>query len=151
MIHIEAFGGIKKDRELAEEIAWFCIETLMPRHKTLMVDITLRNTKSEGAYGFAHMGDDEKEFCVDIDHKITRTESVDLFIETVCHEMVHVWQMATKRMKDTFRGGYRVWWKCTDGKYRNYTKILPWETQAYALEGKLAELFKLEFYGRDNV
>ena len=73
-------------------------------------------------------------------------ESRDKFNETDCHEMVHVWQIATGRMKDTWRGGYKQLWKCKDGKYRNYGKTSyerqPWETEAYAMEGKLAELFK---------
>ena len=36
------------------------------------------------------------------------------------HEMGHVWQSATRKMKDKFRGGYKKLWKCKDGKYRNY-------------------------------
>ena len=60
--------------------------------------------------------------------------------------MVHVWQMATNRTKETYRDGHKQLWKCKDGKYRNYGKTAyerqPWETEAYAMEGPLAELFK---------
>ena len=70
----------------------------------------------------------------------------DTFAKVVLHEMVHVWQMSTGRMKDTFKGGYKQFWKCKDGKFRNYTKApyerKPWETEAYRMEGHLTELFK---------
>jgi hypothetical protein len=60
--------------------------------------------------------------------------------------MIHVWQMATKKMKDRFQGGYKQFWKCADGKYRDYKntpyKRQPWETEAYRMESPLAELFK---------
>ena len=93
------------------------------------------------------MGDDDKDIFIQIDHRLSRIEGRDKLIETVAHEMVHVWQMATGRLKDKFRGGYKQLWKCKDGKYRNYNKTSydrqPWETQAYALEGKLVELYEI--------
>ena len=93
------------------------------------------------------MGEDDKDIIIQIDHRLSRIEGRDQLIETVAHEMVHVWQMATGRLKDKFRGGYKQLWKCKDGKYRNYNKTSydrqPWETQAYALEGKLAELYEI--------
>ena len=154
MIGVAVTGGIKKDTELADEIIWFCLETLMPRNRTACIDLELTKTMEEGALGYAYMVDDDRDFVIEVDHRLSRTEGVDKFIETVCHEMVHVWQMATKRMKDTVKDGYKQWWKCKDGKYRNYTETAyerkPWETQAYAMEGPLAELFKKEFYGQNN-
>ena len=113
----------------------------------MIVELELTKCADDGAMGYAYMVDDEKDFTIEVDHRLSRVESRDKFIETVCHEMVHVWQMATKRMKDSFKGGYKQLWKCKDGKYRNYTETVyerkPWETQAYALEGKLLELFKI--------
>ena len=147
MIHIEATGGLKKDRELAEDVMWFCMDILMPRMRTLCVDLEFTKTLEDGAMGFTHMGDDDKDIFIQIDHRLSRIEGRDKLIETVAHEMVHVWQMATGRLKDKFRGGYKQLWKCKDGKYRNYNKTSydrqPWETQAYALEGKLAELYEI--------
>ena len=147
MIHIEATGGLKKERELAEEVMWFCMDMLMPRMRTLCVDLEFCKTLDDGAMGYAYMVENDKDLIVQIDHRLGRIEGRDILIETICHEMVHVWQMSTGRMKDTFKGGYKQFWKCKDGKYRNYTKApyerKPWETQAYELEGKLAELFKI--------
>jgi hypothetical protein len=147
MIHIEATGGLKKDRELAEDVMWFCMDILMPRMRTLCVDLEFTKTLEDGAMGFAYMGEDDKDIIIQIDHRLSRIEGRDKLIETVAHEMVHVWQMATGRLKDKFRGGYKQLWKCKDGKYRNYRNTAydrqPWETQAYALEGKLAELYEM--------
>lgn len=154
MIHVEATGGIKKDRELAEEVIWFCVETLMPRHKNLIVELEMTKCADEGAMGYAYMVEDDRDFVIEIDHKLSRTEGVDKFIETVCHEMVHVWQMATKRMTEIVKNGYKQCWKCKDGKYRNYSKAPyhkhPWETQAYAMESPLAEMFKKKYFSENK-
>jgi len=145
MLLVEANGGIEKDRTLAEEVMWFCIETLMPRMKNLMVECELKKI-DDGVLGYAWSVEDNKDCLIQIDSRLSRDAGRDKFIETVCHEMVHVWQMATNRTKETYRDGHKQLWKCKDGKYRNYGKTAyerqPWETEAYALEGKLAELFK---------
>jgi len=146
VIYIETTGGLKKERELAEDVMWFCLETLMPRMRKLSIELEFTKTMNEGAYGYAYMGDDKKDLVIQIDHKLGRTEGLDKLIETICHEMVHIWQFATGRLKDNFQGEYKQLWKCKDGKYRNYTKTSydrqPWETEAYALEGKLTEFYK---------
>ena len=145
MLFVEANKGLKKDRELAEEVMWFCIETLMPRIKNLMVDCELKKI-GDGVLGYAWCVEDNRDCVIQIDSRLSRDVSRDKFIETVCHEMVHVWQMATNRTKETYRDGHKQLWKCKDGKYRNYGKTAyerqPWETEAYAMEGPLAELFK---------
>ena len=145
MLLVEANGGIEKDRNLAEEVMWFCIETLMPRMKNLMVECELKKIEG-GVLGYAWTVEDNKDCMIQIDSRLSRDAGRDKFIETVCHEMVHVWQMATNRTKETYRDGHKQLWKCKDGKYRNYGKTAyerqPWETEAYAMEGPLAELFK---------
>ena len=149
MIHIEATGGLKKDRELAEDVMWFCMDILMPRMRTLCIDLEFTKTLEDGAMGFTHMGDDDKDMIIQIDHRLSRIEGRDKLIETVAHEMVHVWQMATGRLKDKFRGGYKQLWKCKDGKYRNYKNTAyekqPWETEAYRMQGPLTKLFMKEY------
>ena len=145
MLFVDASGGIEKDRNLAEEVMWFCIETLMPRMKNLMVECELKKIE-DGVLGYAWSVEDNKDCLIQIDSRLSRDAGRDKFIETVCHEMVHVWQMATNRTKETYRDGHKQLWKCKDGKYRNYGKTAyerqPWETEAYAMEGPLAKLFK---------
>ena len=146
MLFVDASGGIEKDRTLAEEVMWFCIETLMPRMKNLMVECELKKIE-DGVLGYAWTVEDNKDCMIQIDSRLSRDAGRDKFIETVCHEMVHVWQMATNRTKETYRDGHKQLWKCKDGKYRNYNKTSydrqPWETQAYDLEGKLSELYEI--------
>ena len=145
MLLVDANGGIERDRNLAEEVMWFCIETLMPRMKNLMVECELKKIEG-GVLGYAWTVEDNKDCMIQIDSRLSRDAGRDKFIETVCHEMVHVWQMATNRTKETYHDGHKQLWKCKDGKYRNYGKTAyerqPWETEAYAMEGPLAELFK---------
>ena len=149
MIHIETNGGLKKERELAEDVMWLCLETLMPRMRKLDIELRFTETMNEGAYGYAYMGEDKKDLVIQIDHKLGRTEGRDKLIETITHEMVHIWQFATGRLKDNFQGGYKQLWKCKDGKYRNYhsTKYerQPWETEAYRLQSPLTKMFMEEF------
>ena len=147
MIGIEVTGGRKKDRELADEIIWWCMDYLMPRHRVLDIDLKFTKTMEDGAHGFCYRGDDDRDYIIEIDHRLRKLVGEEELIETIIHEMVHVWQGATGRMKDKFKGGYKQLWKCKDGKYRNYNKTSydrqPWETQAYDLEGKLAELYEM--------
>lgn len=145
MIGVEVTGGLKKDRELADEIVWWCMETLMPRHRVMNIDVKLTKTLEGGAEGFCYQGDDDRDFIIEIDHRLSRVKSKEEFIECVIHEMIHVWQGATGRIKDTFRGPYKKLWKCKDGKYRNYLNTAymkqPWEVQAYKMQGPLTEAF----------
>ena len=145
MIFVETTGGLKRDRELAEKVIWFCMETLMPRMKNLMVECEIKKIE-DGVLGYAWSVEDNRDCAIQIDNRVSCDVSRDKFIETVCHEMVHVWQIATNRTKETYRDGHKQLWKCKDGKYRNYGKTAyerqPWETEAYAMEGPLAELFK---------
>ena len=90
MIYIETTGGLKKERELAEDVIWFCLETLMPRMRKLSIELEFTKTMNEGAYGYAYMGDDKKDLVIQIDHKLGRIEGLDKLIETICHEMVHI-------------------------------------------------------------
>ena len=87
----------------------------------------------------------DRDFIIEIDHRLSRVKTKEEFIECVMHEMVHVWQGATGRIKDTFRGPYKKLWKCKDGKYRNYLKTAymkqPWEVQAYKMQGPLTDAF----------
>jgi uncharacterized protein (UPF0248 family) len=152
MIGIEVTGGLKKDRELADEIIWWCMDTLMPRHRVLDIELRFTKTMEDGAQGFCYRGDDDREYHIEIDHRLSRLVSKEEFIETIIHEMVHVWQGATKRMVDRFKGGYKQLWMCKDGKYRNYLNTKyekqPWETEAYRLQGPLTKTFMKEMnYG----
>ena len=104
MIGVEVTGGLKRDRELAEEIVWWCMDMLLPRHRVLDIDVKFTKTFEEGAQGFCYQEDDDRDFVIEVDHRLSRTVNKEEFIECIIHEMVHVWQGATGRIKDKFRG-----------------------------------------------
>jgi len=148
MLTVEVTGGLKKDRELATEIVWWCLDMLMPRKRNLDISLTFKKTLEDGAWGFCYGGDDDNEYFIEIDHRLSRTVSKEELIETIIHEMIHVFQSTTGRMKDRFKGGYKQLWKCKDGKYRNYHNTeyakQPWETEAYRMQGPLTKSFMKE-------
>ena len=148
MLNIEVTGGIKKERELAEEIVWWCMDMLMPRHRVMDINFEFCKTFEDGALGFCYRGDDDREYNIQIDKRLGRTVCKKEFIETIVHEMVHVWQSVTGRMVDRVyprRLGYRKLWKSKDGSYLNHTHTVyskqPWERQAYRMQGGMLKRF----------
>ena len=148
MINICVKGGLKKDRKLADEAIWYVMDMMMPRHRKIDISLTFKKTLEDGAQGFCYRGDNDYEYIIEIDHRLSRLISAEDFIECIMHEMVHVWQGATGRMKDTFRGGYGQLRKCKDGKWRNYKNTKyenqPWEVEAYRMQNPLTKQFMKE-------
>ena len=69
MIGIEVTGGLKKDRELADEIVWWCMDMLLPRHRVLDIDVKFTKTFEDDAQGFCYRGDDDRDYIIEIDHR----------------------------------------------------------------------------------
>jgi hypothetical protein len=139
MNYINVIGATKKKRALAESAVTFCISELMPRMRTLEIELNLKNLKNEGVAGWCYEGDGNRDFYIDVDKNLDDEE----LVETVCHEMVHVWQGATRKMKDL--DGFR---KMYMGKVYDDTTAYddePWEIEAYAMQGGLLEKFKEEY------
>ena len=68
---------------------------------------------------------------------------IEELVETVCHQMVHVWQSATRKMKDLPFGR-----KMYMGKVYDETTAYddePWEIEAYAMQGDLLKKFAEEY------
>ena len=65
----------------------------------------------------------------------------DDFITTILHEMVHVMQYATGKMKDLNNQGSTVYWRGYN--YSNYEyRRQPWERQAYRMQEILLREWK---------
>ena len=47
MNYVEVIGGTKKQRILSEDVAFWCIEKMMPRMKTLEIEIQLSKLEIE--------------------------------------------------------------------------------------------------------
>ena len=139
MNYINVIGATKKKRALAESAVIFCISELMPRMRTLEIEVNIKNLKSEGVAGWCYEGDGNRDFYIDVDKNLDDEE----LVETVCHEMVHVWQGATRKMKDLPFGR-----KMYMGKVYDDTTVYddePWQIEAYAMQGDLLEKFKEKY------
>jgi len=121
---IDTVGGTPKQRKYVESMVQFCIDTLMPRMKTL--DITVKLCAPKGVMGYCLELDNNRQFEIEID----RTMSQRKLLETLAHEMVHVKQYARRE----FHPVHDKWM----GKTINPKKVsywdLPWEIEAHGRE-----------------
>ncbi len=121
---IEVTGGTKQQRTYAESLASFCVKMLMPRMRSLEIDIKLCKPKS--ALGYCLELDTNREFELEID----KTQPMRRMLETVAHEMVHVKQFARRELHPSTDEWY--------GKTYNPKKVsywdLPWEIEAHGRE-----------------
>tara|TARA_Y100000590_G_C15316916_1_gene862400 strand:+ start:120 stop:533 length:414 start_codon:yes stop_codon:yes gene_type:complete len=124
-------GSNKNRRLLAEEVVSFCIQKLIPRIRTLDVEVSLTNI--DDADGYCHSMN-KREFELEIEKKLKEND----FISTVAHEMVHVWQYATGQLSQK---GCKEFWRGRDYTKTSYSKQ-PWERQAMRMEKQLLKEFK---------
>lgn len=131
MNYVEVIGGVKHKREIAEKVVCWCMNKLLPRYRTLDVTVNLTNCfKTHGTYGYC-LSITDREFEIEIDKSLSLRE----FIETICHEMVHVKQYAKGEMKELSRS--QILWKKKvfgDIAYED----APWEREAFRCEKSLA-------------
>ena len=138
MNNIMAWGSNKKKRKLAEDVVGFCCSSLMPRIKTM--DICIQLSKDlEHHDGFC-LCVNPREFVIEINCNLDD----DDFIETVCHEMVHVKQHARRELEDMTLSLKR--WKGEDwitlfSSIEDYMNF-PWEKEAYEMESILRDRYK---------
>lgn len=126
---VEVKGGKGYQRDIAHKTVAYCIKQLLPRHRTLDIEVKLVTIKSD-ATGYAMVGDTNRQFEIEID----KNQTIKEFVTTICHEMVHVKQYARKEID-----GIHQRWKGVDlpkgTKYYDY----PWEIEAYDLQEDLAD------------
>jgi hypothetical protein len=124
-------NGNKRERELIESLAYYCIQKMMPRKKNLEIDIiqvtNLRNTDGD----WANCIDTEDLNTFEI--KVERQMSLRKKLLSVAHELVHVKQFARKELEHTESISYSTWY---GKRYRTTNKYweLPWEIEAYGME-----------------
>jgi hypothetical protein len=151
-------GGTQRQRDLATQVACFCIDELMPRIRTLDIKINLTKMFEQDALAECTPWDEgygpTRAFKINIDHRIYKPFSKNppfpnkneyqMFVETLCHEMVHVMQWVKGLLTDRVypkKLGYRTLWKGKSCKKLPYSKQ-PWERQAHAMESKLFKKFE---------
>ena len=124
-------GGKKEQRQIVEDVVSYMIQRQMPRMKTLDIHVILK--KIDDAYGYC-MSESNREFEIEVDKRLGKNQ----FISTVIHEMVHVWQYATKQLTQK---GCKEFWRgkdYTDAYYSNQ----PWERQALRMEKSILKEYK---------
>ena len=135
---ITVSGGTKRKRALVESVAEFMVQQLLPRHRTLDIEIILSNLmKESGVCGFCNAYTD-REFMIELDKTL---DHYDL-IETICHEMIHLKQYARKELtKYNFKEQTVLWknnsYSIEAEEYNNS----PWEIEAYEYEFIYAEKY----------
>ena len=121
---VKVTGGSKSQKQHTQRMVEFCIKKLMPRMKTL--DIEVKLCKPTGALGYCLELDDHRQFEIEID----KTQPLRRLLETVAHEMVHVKQYARRELHPS----KEAWL----GKTINPKKVsywdLPWEIEAHGRE-----------------
>ena len=136
MNFVTVTGGNKTQRKVAEITTHQMIAELLPRFRTLDIEVKLKKfPKSDrDAIGWCLMQENNRTFEIEINKDIGIKE----LVTTVCHEMVHVWQYATKQLTQK---GCKEFWRgkdYTDAYYSNQ----PWERQALRMEKSILKEYK---------
>ena len=132
MNYIEVKGGKKDRKELAEAVVCWYLKKVMPRYKTLDIQVKLSTCMDRGAYGYCIELDDNRTFELEIDKNLRLFD----FVSTICHEMTHLKQYARSEMKQLDDGRIR-WKKVVYPSGYDYDKS-PWEKEAFKVETELA-------------
>ena len=127
---VEVTGGKKYQRDIAEKVVYQMIDAMMPRMKTLEIEVKIRKISGD-AIGYCMQEDTNRMFTIDIANNLSLKD----FITTVCHEMVHVKQYARNEMSV-----YGRKWKKKKVSIDTAYFDLPWEKEAYRMQDKLAQL-----------
>ena len=129
---VEVIGGNKAKKELAHHVVGWYLDTVLPRMKTLDITVKLSTCMKGGAYGYCMMGENNREFEIEIDKNLRLYD----FVSTLCHELTHLKQYARGEMKQLDDGRTR-WKKVIYSENTSYEDS-PWEKEAFRVEKQLA-------------
>ena len=127
-------GGIRGQREKAESMAHYVIQKLMPRMRTLNIEIEIKDFEGDDSCGYClPAGHANPSRPRDFEIEINRYLDMRTMLETVAHEMVHVKQYARKELFETSVGKHRWLDEWYDDSKLSYWD-LPWEIEAHGRE-----------------
>ena len=92
-------GGNKTQREICEKVVHYMITQLMPRMRTLDIEVQLKNLTGD-AVGFCMMEENNRMFTIEADKKM----GIKDLVTTICHEMIHVCLLYTSQSPRDKRG-----------------------------------------------
>lgn len=137
-MYISITGGTKKQKQLVKEVAQWAANEVLGKRLANVIDIDFEIKKKLDADGWCEWLDDNlrpREFKI----QVRAEQSMSDMVVTICHEMVHVRQMARSELKEIYRGGHYQVWKGKklpiDTKYEDQ----PWEKEAYKMQTRLAK------------
>lgn len=129
---------------------YFCMTKKLPIERRLLDDalafaserlkleddvcVVLKFSKTCSAAGYAEWDDNEEEFVIELNSRLTDTE----IVRTIFHELVHIRQL----QEETYDPDTQSW-KGQDCSHLEY-EFYPWEIEAFRLE----EEMMLEFGDR---
>lgn len=151
-MRIRVIGGTKWQRALAYSAVryTFSEELWISEYKKNNSVLYIRIQKfdaDDSSYGIAYYNANSsyraKSYTIQINSRVVRNKKD--FLETLMHELVHVWQMANRSLlrysaikRD---GSFSAFWRGIeynpDKGYRNQ----PWESQAFRMEKKLVAAY----------
>ena len=128
---VNVSGGTKTQRQLAYKLVEHCIDELLPRHRTLWIEVDLKKIPEKDKVVGYCQDDGENMFTIEID----KTQNAYDFMLTVAHEMVHVKQFARGELKDIMKAHSLCKWQGRefDTEDLNYWDY-PWEIEAHGRE-----------------
>lgn len=145
---IRVIGGTKWQRALAYGAARYTLSERLwiSDYKKANSVLYIRIQKfdlGDPSYGIAYFNADSsyraKSYTIQINSRVVRNKAD--FLETLMHELVHVWQMVNRGMlrysstkKD---GSFSAFWRGVEHDPEKGYRSQPWESQAFRLEKKL--------------
>ena len=127
MLYLETSGYNYSKRRCEDAVNWF-IAKYLPKYK-LDITVNHRGLMREGVYGWCTVMDSNsrpREFEIELHNKM----NVDLYLQTLFHELWHVYQHVKGNLKD--KHGKRLW-RGTDHTETDYSDQ-PWEVEARQME-----------------
>jgi hypothetical protein len=139
-------GGTAEKRQLAREaIRWVMNNELYIRD-SIRLNVSFKDLNEEYCGSAIFNGTNSfhsKSYSIVIGDHIDHNADKELFIETILHEMVHVWQMSNRIARYTLnnsKSAYKIFWNGEDKTHLPYSQQ-PWERQAYRMEKTLTAKF----------
>lgn len=134
-------------KPLLEEIAASAIvyakSKLLPRIRTLEIDVLIRPfDPKDDSVGYCLCEDDHKNprhFSIEVNSK----QSLEAFVQTILHEMVHVKQYAYNELNYKYEASKSKWLSIWNGKDLTHLPYAdqPWEVEALEMEKVLYDGF----------
>lgn len=128
MINIYIKGGTKTQQRVTDEAARVFIKQLLPRKRTLNIDITIRNTLKENAAGYC-THEDRDQFHIELHNRGNLFD----YLSFLAHELVHVKQYSNREL-------VKYCWMGVDYFDVAYSK-LPWEKEAWSAQYPMSKKY----------